>query len=228
MVRTPKVSASKDVPHPVPHVSSDTVTVTPAAGASRLPLSSTARHRIVRVPDPSGVVTEFPGRHPPHQLRLPGAPFRSAFGPPFLEPLRCPLLHPLPQHGLRLRPILRIGEVLGLPAVPGPLDDLAAEPLDLVAGRGPEVLVERPPGFELLAVDEHGAGTRDRIAARLEVPWSASRAAFRSAAPLAASTDCRPRRRRLPAGSPPVRPPHRVPSASGCRCAPCGSRRRRV
>ena len=39
---------------PVPHASSDTVTVTPAAGASRLPLSSTARHTIVRVPDPSG------------------------------------------------------------------------------------------------------------------------------------------------------------------------------
>ena len=28
------------------------------------------------------VVTEFPGRHPPHQLHLPGAAFRSAFGPP--------------------------------------------------------------------------------------------------------------------------------------------------
>ena len=49
-----RASASEDPPHPVPHASSDTVTVTPAAGASRLPLSSTARHRIVRVPDPSG------------------------------------------------------------------------------------------------------------------------------------------------------------------------------
>ena len=49
-----RASACEDVPHPVPHASSDTVTVTPAAGASRLPLSSTTRHRIVRVPDPSG------------------------------------------------------------------------------------------------------------------------------------------------------------------------------
>ena len=52
-------------------------------------------------------------------------------------------------------------------------------------------------------------------------------APLRSAAPLAASTGCRPRRRRLPAGSPPVRPSHRGP-ASGCRFAPSGSRRRRV
>ena len=63
-----------------------------------------------------------------------------------------------------------IGKVLGLPAVPGSLDDLAAEPLDLVAGRGSEVLVERLPGFELLAVDEQGAGTRQRIAVLVEVP----------------------------------------------------------
>ena len=63
-----------------------------------------------------------------------------------------------------------IGEVLGLPAVTGPLDDLAAEPLDLVAGRGSEVLVERLSGFELLAVDEQGAWTRQRIAVLVEVP----------------------------------------------------------
>ena len=63
-----------------------------------------------------------------------------------------------------------IGEVLGLPAVPGPLDDLTAEPLDLVAGRRSEVLVERLPGFELLAVDEQGAWPRQRIAVLVEIP----------------------------------------------------------
>ena len=40
--------------HSVAHAFSDRVTVTPSAGTSRLPLSSTARHRIVRVPGPSG------------------------------------------------------------------------------------------------------------------------------------------------------------------------------
>ena len=43
---------------------SDTVTVTPAAGASRLPLSSTARHRIVWV-------SEWPAREvPPVSIQL--------------------------------------------------------------------------------------------------------------------------------------------------------------
>ena len=63
-----------------------------------------------------------------------------------------------------------VGEVLGLPAVPRPLDDLAAEPLDLVAGGGPEVPVERLPGLELLAVDEQGTGPRKRTAVLVEVP----------------------------------------------------------
>ena len=52
--------------------------------------------------------------------------------------------------------------------------------------------------------------------------------AFRSATPLAGAARCQPRRRRLPAGSPRVRAPHRGRAASGCRCAPCALRRPRT
>ena len=44
------------------------------------------------------------------------------------------------------------------------------KPLDLVAGRGPEVLVERLSGFELLAVDEQRAWPGEGIAVSVEVP----------------------------------------------------------
>ena len=35
---------------------------------------------------------EFSGRHPPHQLHLPGSTFGSTFRPAFLQPLDGPLL----------------------------------------------------------------------------------------------------------------------------------------
>ena len=46
-----------------------------------------------------------------------------------------------------------VGQALGLAAVTGAGDDLAAKTLDLVRRRGPEVLAERFPGVELFAVD---------------------------------------------------------------------------
>ena len=68
-----------------------------------------------------------------------------------------------------------VGELLGLPAVASPLDDLPPEALDLVAGRGPEVLVERLARVELLAVDEQRARPRQRVAVLVEVRNSARR-----------------------------------------------------
>ena len=54
------------------------------------------------------------------------------------------------------------------------------------------------------------------------------RLALRSAVPPAASARWRFRWHHLSAVSPRVQPPHRVPTATGCRCAPCGSRRPRT
>ena len=54
------------------------------------------------------------------------------------------------------------------------------------------------------------------------------RACLRSAAPRAASDDCRPRRRDLPAGSSRVRALRPDPAASARRCAPYGRRHRRA
>ena len=68
-----------------------------------------------------------------------------------------------------------------------------------------------------------------RLAARvLRLAARGSRLAFRSVARFASSAGCRLRRRHLPAGSPRVRAPRRGRVASGCRCAPCGFRRRRA
>ena len=62
-----------------------------------------------------------------------------------------------------------VRQVLGLPAVTRPGDDLPPEALDLVAGRGAEVLVERLARVELLAVDEQRAGAGMRVAVLVEV-----------------------------------------------------------
>ena len=53
------------------------------------------------------LVAELPGRLSPHQVHLAlGLAFCLTFSVPFRPLLRHPLLHPLPQYGLRLRPIL--------------------------------------------------------------------------------------------------------------------------
>ena len=62
-----------------------------------------------------------------------------------------------------------VGDVLGLLAVAGALDDLAPEALDLVGGHGAEVVVQRLAGFELLAVDQQGVGRAERVAVLVEV-----------------------------------------------------------
>ena len=60
--------------------------------------------------------------------------------------------------------------VLGLLRVARPLDDLAAEPLDLVGGHLAEVVVERLARLELLAVDQKRVRARHRVAVLVEVP----------------------------------------------------------
>ena len=62
-----------------------------------------------------------------------------------------------------------VGQVLGFPAIAGPLDPFPPEALDLVSGRSPEILVEGFAGIELLAVDEQGARTSERVAVLVEV-----------------------------------------------------------
>ena len=57
--------------------------------------------------------------------------------------------------------------LLACAQVPGALDDLAAEALDLVGGHGAEIVVERVAGFELLAVDQERVGAGQRVARRL-------------------------------------------------------------
>ena len=57
-----------------------------------------------------------------------------------------------------------VGDVLAGAGVAGALDDLAAEPLDLVGGHAAEVVVERVAGFELLAVDQQRVRARQRVA----------------------------------------------------------------
>ena len=54
-------------------------------------------------------------------------------------------------------------------AVAGALDDLAAEPVDLVGGHLAEVVIQRVAGFELLAVDQQRMGAGERIAVLVEV-----------------------------------------------------------
>ena len=71
-----------------------------------------------------------------------------------------------------------IREVLSLGTVASPLHDLAAEPLDLVSCRVPEGSVQCVPGFELFAVDEEGAGTRERVAQLVEVSEKCEAALF--------------------------------------------------
>ena len=62
-----------------------------------------------------------------------------------------------------------IGEVLGLTAVAGAFDDLTTETFDLVGGHGAEVVVQRIPGFELLAVDQERARAGKRVAVLIEI-----------------------------------------------------------
>ena len=62
-----------------------------------------------------------------------------------------------------------VGDVLGLLAVAGALDDLAAEPFDLVGRHAAEVVVEGFAGFELLAVDQQRARAGQRVAVLVEV-----------------------------------------------------------
>jgi aldehyde dehydrogenase (NAD+) len=62
-----------------------------------------------------------------------------------------------------------VGDRLGGAPVAGALDDLAAEPLDLVGRQLAEVVVERVAGFELLAVDQERVGAAQRLAVLVEV-----------------------------------------------------------
>ena len=63
-----------------------------------------------------------------------------------------------------------VGEAFGLAAVAGARDDLATEALDLVARGDPEVPAESFPGVELLAVDQQGVRSGERVAVFVEVP----------------------------------------------------------
>ena len=71
-------------------------------------------------------------------------------------------IHHLPQQ-------IVIRQVLGPLSITSPRDDLPAEALDLVARRRAEILVERLPGVELLAVDEQRVRTCERGAVLVEV-----------------------------------------------------------
>jgi hypothetical protein len=81
----------------------------------------------------------------------------DAAGPPAEAILLAYGVHHLAQEVL-------VGEVLGLLAVAGALDDLAAEALDLVRGGLPEAVVERLARVELLAVDQQRVRARQRVA----------------------------------------------------------------
>ena len=72
-------------------------------------------------------------------------------------------VHDLPEEIL-------VGEVLGLAAVAGTFDDLAAETVDLVGGHVAEVIVQCLAGFELLAVDQEGPGAGKLVAVFVEIP----------------------------------------------------------
>jgi hypothetical protein len=59
--------------------------------------------------------------------------------------------------------------VFGLLAVAGAFNNLAAEALDLVGRHGAEIIVQFLAGFELLAVDQQGPGSAERVAVVVEV-----------------------------------------------------------
>ena len=85
-------------------------------------------------------------------------------------------------HDLAQQVLVR--EPLGLPAVAGAFDDLAAEPVDLVGRGGAEVPAEGEARVELLAVDQQGAGPRQRRAVAVEVPEERQPALHEGARPV--------------------------------------------
>jgi hypothetical protein len=75
-----------------------------------------------------------------------------------------------------------VGQALGLPPVPGALDDLPAEPVDLVGRQPSEVVVEGLAALQLLAVHEDGGRTRQRAALLVGVAarcWKAAHHCYR-------------------------------------------------
>ena len=71
-------------------------------------------------------------------------------------------VHDLPQQIL-------VGEIFRPARIAGPLDDLAPKTLDLVSRDLPELLVQRLPRFELLAVDEQRVRAGKGLAGGVEV-----------------------------------------------------------
>ncbi len=68
-----------------------------------------------------------------------------------------------------------VGDVFGLAAVAGALDDLPPEALDLVGRHVAEVVVQRFAGFELLAVDQQRARARSGLPCSSKLRNSARR-----------------------------------------------------
>src|SRR4051812_38156044 len=63
-----------------------------------------------------------------------------------------------------------IGQILSLATIPGSLNDLAAEPVDLLGGELAEVVVERLARLELLAINQERVWARHRVPVLIEVP----------------------------------------------------------
>ena len=59
--------------------------------------------------------------------------------------------------------------MVGLLTVARTFDDLAAEAVDLVSSHSAEIVIELLAGFELLAVDQQGAGSTQRVPVLVEV-----------------------------------------------------------
>ena len=62
-----------------------------------------------------------------------------------------------------------VRDVVGLLAVAGAFDDVAAEAVDLVGSHGAEIIVQLLARFELLTVDQQGTGPAERVAVLVEV-----------------------------------------------------------
>ena len=70
-------------------------------------------------------------------------------------------------HDLAQQVLVR--DVVGLLAVAGAFDDLAAEAVDPVGSHGAEIAVQGIARFELLTVDQQGARPAERVAVLVEV-----------------------------------------------------------
>ena len=94
-----------------------------------------------------------------------------------------------------------VGDVLGLLAVAGALDDFAAEAVDLVGGHVAEVVVQGLAGFELFAVDQKRARAGKLVAVLVEVAEQCQSSVFQRGRCRLRSSGGSPRYSRRPAWS---------------------------